>query len=54
MTNALTIIAEASIHLMELGLEPRSAIKQAAADHGIPYGDKMSEVVNEIETLLGL
>jgi hypothetical protein len=27
------------------GLEPRSALKQAASDNGIPYGDRMTEFV---------
>lgn len=39
------IISEASF-LLDCGLEPKSAIKQAANDNGVPYGDEMGEVVD--------
>ena len=38
-------ILQAAYEMMEMGLEPRSALKQCANDAGIPYGDKMLEFV---------
>jgi hypothetical protein len=32
--------------MMEMGIEPRSALRQAGSDVGIPYGDEMGKFVN--------
>lgn len=42
-------ILEASFEMMELGCEPRSALKQCASDAGIPFGEKMGEFVEWAE-----
>lgn len=38
--------------MMAEGVEPRSALKQAASDAGIPYGPEMEEFVRWAETQL--
>jgi hypothetical protein len=35
-----------ALDLMAIGLEPTSALKQAAELHGIPYGEAMGQFVN--------
>lgn len=35
---------------MEMGCEPRSALKQAGNDLGIPYGDEMEKFVAYAES----
>lgn len=43
-------ILHAACEMMDMGLEPRSALKQCANDAGIPYGDKMQEFVKWAES----
>lgn len=38
-------ILQAACEMMDMGCEPRSALKQAGNDAGIPYGEKMLEFV---------
>ena len=48
-----TIAFEASF-LMDIGVDSVSAIKQAANDGGIPYGDEMDKTVILVRKYLGL
>jgi len=38
--------------LMEIGVEPKSAIKQAASNCGVPYGNEMGKVVKAVLRLI--
>lgn len=38
-------ILQAAYEMMDMGFEPRSALKQCANDAGIPYGDEMLQFV---------
>lgn len=40
---------ENALALMDLGVEPVSAFKQAASDEGLPYGDLMALFVDWAE-----
>lgn len=41
-----------AMELMDAGFEPRSALKQAASDHGIAFGDEMLAFVTWAERQL--
>jgi hypothetical protein len=44
-SSLLNAIAADAAALIDLGVEPTSAVKQAAADHGVAYGAPMAAVV---------
>lgn len=44
----MELIAARAVQMMDAGVEPTSAIKQAASDQGVPYGDEMSVVVHSL------
>lgn len=53
--NTYTQALRQALQMMEYGdLEPTSALKQAASDMGIDYGDEMAEFVEWAYGQLGL
>jgi len=46
------IVEDAGFY-METGIEPTSAIKQAAADHGVPEGKQMKAAVEACREVFG-
>jgi len=48
----LSALKEAIAMMETTEIEPRSALKQAASDNGIPYGDNMGQFVLWAETQL--
>jgi hypothetical protein len=52
--STLKAIAEHAAYLMDFGIEPRSAIKEAATFYGVPFGEPMGKAVKAVEKLLGL
>jgi len=53
-TSQIHNIANSAAQLIEMGFEPRSAIKQAASEFGISFGPEMKKVVTKVEKMLGL
>jgi hypothetical protein len=47
-------IADHATYLMDFGIEPTSAIKEAASFYGIPYGEPMGKVVKAVNKVLCL
>jgi hypothetical protein len=45
-------IKNEAIWLMDTGVEPTSAIKAAANNNGIPFGDEMGDVVTRVRVML--
>lgn len=48
----LAKIKEEALWLMNTGLEPTSAIKQAANSNGVSFGDEMGDVVTRVLAML--
>ena len=44
-------ILRAACEMMQMGCEPRSALKQSASDAGMSYGDEMAKFVEWAESL---
>jgi Flp pilus assembly protein TadB len=47
-TEMLELIESMASQLMDIGVEPTSAIKQAASDQGVPFGEEMRVVVESV------